>query len=319
MQSEEVAHVALTVGDPAGIGPEITLAAMRDERVRARMCLSVVGPAELRPAALDERSVRWIASEVDGRWELGHVQRASGSAALSALRAGVELATSGSVDALVTGPVSKEALHLAGEAVEGQTELLARWAGVERCEMVAIAGKLRVMLATRHLPLAAAIASLRADELVWRLELFEHCLRTLGIAKPRLALAGLNPHAGERGLLGREEEIILEPALATLRARGLAVAGPLSPDSVFLRASRGEFDGVLALYHDQAFIPLKLLSGDEGFTFVAGLPYLRFSPVHGTAFDLAGRGIASAENLVHVLLTAAEWVAAGRTASSSGR
>ncbi len=314
MQPGPRAHVALTVGDPAGIGPEIAVAALRDERVRAELRLTVVGPAELCPATMVGEDARWIASEVDGSWTPGRAQRASGWAALAALRTGVDLAVSGSVDALVTGPVSKEALHLAGERVEGQTELLARWAGVERYEMVAIAGPLRVMLATRHLPLARAIASLHTEGIVWRLELFDRCLRSLGIEAPRLALAGLNPHAGEKGLLGSEEQAILEPAIASLRARGLSVAGPLSPDSVFLRASRGEFDGVLALYHDQAFIPLKLISGDQGLTLVAGLPYLRLSPVHGTAFDLAGRGIASAENLVQVLLTAAKWVATGQTA-----
>ncbi len=314
-------HVALTVGDPAGVGPEIAIAALGDARVRESLRLTIVGPAELRPREVPEglaAVVRgWVASPTDGSWELGRAQRSSGAAALAALRAGVELATSGAVDALVTGPVSKEALHLAGERVEGQTEHLARWAGVERYEMVAIAGLLRVMLATRHVPLAAAIASLRPEGIAWRLELFDRTLRELGIVKPRLALAGLNPHAGEKGLLGSEEEEILAPALRALAARGLAVAGPLSPDSVFLRASRGEFDGVLALYHDQAFIPLKLLSAEQGVTLVAGLPYLRLSPVHGTAFDIAGRGTASAENLVQALLRAAEWRPRPRQARAS--
>jgi 4-hydroxythreonine-4-phosphate dehydrogenase len=294
------------VGDPAGVGPEIAIAALADARVRESVRLTVVGPAKLRPREVPEGIAGpergWVASPTDGPWEIGRAQRSSGAAALAALRAGVELATSGAVDALVTGPVSKEALHLAGERVEGQTELLARWAGVERHEMV-----VRVMLATRHMPLAAAIASLSTDGIAWRLELFDRTLRDLGIVSPRLALAGLNPHAGEKGLLGSEEEEILAPALRALASRGLAVAGPLSPDSVFLRASRGEFDGVLALYHDQAFIPLKLLSEEQGVTLVAGLPYLRLSPVHGTAFDIAGRGKASAENLVQALLRAAQW------------
>ena len=144
-----------------------------------------------------------------------------------------------------------------------------------------------------------------------RLTFFDETLRGLGFAHPRLALAGLNPHAGEGGLLGDEEERLLEPALERARAEGIDVAGPVSPDSVFVAAAGGAYDGVLALYHDQAFIPLKLLAQGRGVTLVAGLPYLRLSPVHGTAFDLAGTGRASPENLVHALRTAAE-LARGR-------
>ena len=316
--------VALTLGDPAGIGPEIALGALEDGRVRARARLALIGPARLAPrgltrvardgvaAALEREDRVWVETWAPERWELGRAQPGCGRAALEALRAGHDLAFAREVDALVTAPVSKEALHQAGERVEGQTELLARWAGVERYEMMAVAGELRVMLLSRHVPLRAAIELVTTERVLDKLELFDASLRRFGIARPRLALAGLNPHAGEGGLLGAEEGERLVPAVELARSRGIDVAGPLPPDSVFLRASRGAFDGVLALYHDQAFVPLKLLSQDGGVTVIAGLPYLRVSPVHGTAFDIAGKGIASRENLVAALLQASAWAREGR-------
>lgn len=312
--------IALTTGDPAGIGPEIALAAAADERVRSALRLVLIGGGSLRPASipgaasgtLDELApVQWIESEAPRQWAMGRVQRECGAAALAALRAGHELASARRVQALVTAPVSKEALHLAGERVEGQTELLGRWCGVQRFEMLAIAGRLRVMLLTRHMPLRQAIAAVSTERVLDRLRLFHESLQRFGCARPRLALAGLNPHAGEGGVLGSEDGELLEPAVRAARAEGIEVRGPLPPDTVFLQGSRGEFDGVLALYHDQAFIPVKLLSQDGGVTVIAGLPYLRVSPVHGTAFDIAGKGKASPANLIAALLQAAEWSRAG--------
>lgn len=308
--------LALTVGDPAGIGPEIAVAALRDARVQSAARLLVLGPEALRPRELPPE-VEWRGTATEGAWTMGRVQRSAGRAALAALAAGHELALAGRVDALVTAPVSKEALHLAGEAVEGQTELLGRWCKAERFEMVAIAGDLRVMLLTRHMPLRAALDLVAGERVLDRLDLFDAFLRLLGVARPRLALAGLNPHAGEHGILGREDEDVLRPAVEVACARGLDVTGPVSPDAVFLQASRGRFDGVLALYHDQAFIPIKLLSEDGGITAIAGLPYLRVSPVHGTAFDIAGKGLASPKNLVQALLWAADRAVAMRNRTST--
>jgi 4-hydroxythreonine-4-phosphate dehydrogenase len=249
---------------------------------------------------------------------MGRVQRECGEAALAALRIGHELAATRVVGALVTAPVSKQALHLAGEAVEGQTELLGRWCGVTRFEMLAIAGRLRVMLLTRHMPLRRALDSITTARVCDHLRLFDESLRRFGFTRPRLALAGLNPHAGEGGVLGSEDGELLAPAVEAARAAGIEVSGPHPPDTVFLQASKGAFDGVLALYHDQAFIPVKLLSGDSGLTVIAGLPYLRVSPVHGTAFDIAGQGKASAENLIAALLQAAEWARAATLPRSPG-
>ncbi len=303
-------RIVLTVGDPAGIGPELCRLALADAGVAQAMRLVVVGPAACRPAELAPHT--WVEPAGDacreaGSWEMGRPQEVTGQAALAALRRGAELAKEGG-HALVTAPVCKEALHLAGAAVEGQTELLIRWDGAEgRAEMVGISGALRVMLLTRHLPLRQALEEITTERVLDRLRLFDRSLRSLGISAPRLALAGQNPHAGENGVLGWEEGERLLPAVARAREEGIAVEGPRPADSVFLEGSRGLWDGVLALYHDQAFIPLKLLSQGRGLTWIAGLSYLRLSPVHGTAFPIAGRGEADPTNLLHALHTAAGW------------
>jgi 4-hydroxythreonine-4-phosphate dehydrogenase len=316
-QRSRLPLIALTTGDPAGIGPEIAHAALRDDALAASLRIVAIGPASLRPAevrgvglrddlARIERSA-WIETGEIGGWTLGRAQASAGKAALAALRTGHEIALAQRVDALVTAPVNKEALHLAGEKVEGQTELLGRWCGVERFEMMAVAGRLCVMLLTRHMPLRRALGEITTARVLDRLELFDTSLKRFGVERPKLALAGLNPHAGEGGILGSEDGEILAPAVAAARARGLDVTGPVSPDSVFLQASKGAYDGVLALYHDQAFIPIKLLATDGGVTVIAGLPYLRVSPVHGTAFDIAGQGRADPANLIGALRQAAAW------------
>ena len=308
-------RIALTLGDPAGIGPEIVLKALEQRALLQRMHLVLLGPEQLRPAAIallaegqpvGELELSWCATAAPDPWVVGQIQASAGRAALAALYRGSEMGLAGQIDALVTAPVSKEALHLAGEKVEGQTQLLGRLAQTP-VEMMAIAGKLRVLLLTRHVPLRAALDAIRSEAVVHHLNVLNDGLKRMGFERPKLALAGLNPHAGERGILGHEELEILEPALREVRAQGLDVSGPLPPDTVFLRASRGEFDGVLALYHDQAFIPVKLAAPTSGLTVLLGLPYLRVSPTHGTAFDIAGKGLADATNLILALEQAVEW------------
>jgi 4-hydroxythreonine-4-phosphate dehydrogenase len=322
LNAAERPRIGLTVGDPAGIGPEIVAKALAEPTLARAMRIVVLGPAACRPpqvpllAGTDELSLAavegaaWVDTGGPTEFELGRVQASCGRAALDALRRGADLAQRGLLQALVTGPVNKAALHAAGEKVEGQTELLGRWANAPQVQMLAVAGQLRVLLLTRHLPLRAALELVTVERVLEHLELLHRTLRELGFARPRLALAGLNPHAGEGGILGLEDQEVLVPAAEQARGRGLDVRGPLSPDTVFLRASQGEHDGVLALYHDQAFIPVKLLDPDGGLTLLAGLPYLRVSPAHGTAFDIAGRGIAREGNLLRALFQAAEWARA---------
>lgn len=308
-------RIALTLGDPAGIGPEIVFKALEQRELLQRMRLVLLGPESLRPASIPllpagqppgQLELSWCATPAPDRWVMGEAQASAGRAALEALYRGSELGLAGEIDALVTAPVSKEAMHLAGEPVEGQTQLLGRLAHAP-VEMLAIAGKLRVLLLTRHLPLREALDAIRVEAVVHHLTILNNGLRRMGFEHPKLALAGLNPHAGERGILGREELEILEPALRLARDKGLEVTGPWPPDSVFLRGLQGEFDGVLALYHDQAFIPVKLAAPTSGLTVLLGLPYLRVSPTHGTAFDIAGRGLADASNLSLALEQAVEW------------
>ncbi len=311
--------IALTLGDPAGIGPEIALRTLEQEEVRAAANLLLIGPAALLPKSIQRQAsldaelpagsgqVRAFETAGDPMsWTPGTVQASAGAAALAALRAGHEFAFGGHVDALVTGPVSKEAMHLAGEHCEGQTELLGRWCSAERFQMTVRFQELTVMLLTRHMPLREALDAITTEAVLDHLRLLNETLTRSGVPRARLALAGLNPHAGEAGLLGREEIEILEPALEVARSEGIDVAGPVSPDTLFARGLKGEFDGVLALYHDQAFIPMKLAGQDTGVTVLAGLPYLRVSPIHGTAFDLVGTGRASEENLVAALHAAAK-------------
>ena len=308
-------RIALTVGDPAGIGPEIVLACLRDEALLRSSRLVVLGPAELAPDGLPvvesfeavTDDVIWLATDAPGSWQPGRPQAAAGRAALAALRLGAELASTGRVDALVTAPVSKAALHLAGERVEGQTQLLGRWDNAADVGMLAVAGRLRVLLLTRHLPLRAALDAISPDRVLARLRQLDEGLRSLGFAQPSLALAGLNPHAGEGGILGTEEGELLEPALERARAEGLRVEGPVPPDTIFLRGAAGEYDGVLALYHDQAFIPVKLHARGRGLTVLLGLSYLRVSPAHGTAFDIAGSKRADPTNLKVAIAQAVAW------------
>lgn len=305
-------RLALTLGDPAGIGPEIVRSVVaRLEGAPFDLC--VIGPEAFLPAGLPRIALEELdgtpgdvalVTPDPGAVHPGRVQPSGGRAALDALRLGHELSLAGRVDALVTAPVSKEALHLAGERCEGQTELLGRWSGCRRFQMTVVVDGLQVMVLTRHLPLADALREIRTELVVEHLELLHETLSRSGLAAPRIGLAGLNPHAGERGLLGSEELRVLAPAVEAVRARGFDVSDPVSPDALFLDAFE-RFDGVLCLYHDQAFIPLKLLGRDRGVTVLAGLPYPRVSPIHGTAFDLVGTGRASDVNLERALFEAA--------------
>jgi len=313
--------LALTIGDPGGIGPEIVYASLTDPRALGTARLCVLGPASLRPSSVPEvpdpqaiSECGWVSTaELDPGSELviGQASAAGGQVALAALRKGAELALAGEVDGLVTAPVSKESLHFAGESVEGQTSLLERWAGSSvagKVEMLAIAHRLRVLLLTRHMATAEALSRIDSDTVLDRLRLLAQHLPGIGIPSPRIALAGVNPHAGEGGRFGNEEIEILGPAVSRARGEGINVVGPLPPDTVFLRGAEGEFDAVLALYHDQGFIPVKLHAPREALTLLLGLPYLRISPAHGTAFDIAGQGKADATNLIRAVELAAQLV-----------
>jgi 4-hydroxythreonine-4-phosphate dehydrogenase len=278
--------IGITVGDPAGIGPEIARKVAEDPAV-----LAVCEPVLYGPPA----------GEI---FEVGRVSARAGRAAYDAILAAVEDAQRGVIAAVATAPISKEAFAAAGIPWRGHTELLAHFTGAKRFAMMFYADVLRVVLATVHIPLAEVPAALTRDRVEETVVLTAEELPRFGVERPRLAVAGLNPHAGEHGLMGREEQQVIEPAIAAVRARGIDVAGPFPGDTVFVRAVRGEFDAVIACYHDQGLIPIKLAAFGRAVNVTLGLPIVRTSVDHGTAFDIAGQGVADPSSLAHAVLLA---------------
>ena len=302
--------IAISLGDPAGIGPEIVARALverpsanivvfGDEGVLARAA-KTAGVATPQSAR-----VRAITNLGPDQVTPGKPNDASGRAQLAYLTAAVDAALAGEVSALVTAPISKEWIARAGFKFPGHTEYLAARAGVDEFAMMLAGPKLRVTVATTHVPFKDVPRLLTVDGIASTIWLTaEGLARRFGIAAPRVAVAGLNPHAGEAGRFGDEEERLVRPAVTKARARIAAaglnatVDGPLVPDSVFRQAAGGAYDAVVALYHDQGLIPLKLLHFDDGVNLTLGLPYVRTSPDHGTAYDIAGTGVARAQSFL---------------------
>jgi 4-hydroxythreonine-4-phosphate dehydrogenase len=279
--------IAITVGDPAGIGPEIAARAAADARIR-EMCEPMLYEA------------------APGRgFTPGVLSGDAGQAAYDAIVRAVADARAGRVDAMATAPVNKEAFRLAGLPWAGHTDLLAHLTGAPHVAMMFHSDALRVVLATIHIPLSAVPAALTQETLEATIALTARELPRFGIASPRIGVAGLNPHAGEHGLFGPEEQQTFEPAIAACRARGIDVSGPFPGDTIFVRASRGEFDVVIASYHDQGLIPVKLLAFGQAVNVTLGLPIIRTSVDHGTAFDIAGKGIADAGSMIAAVTLAA--------------
>jgi len=280
-------RVAITVGDPAGIGPEIARKAADDPGVR-EVCDPIV-------YAPPDPSI----------FAAGVVSAEAGRAAYDVLCTAVRDAQAGTVDAIATAPVSKLAFARAGLAWKGHTDLLAHLTGSRRVAMMFWSSPLKVVLATVHVPLSEVPRVLTRAVLDDTIELTAQELPRFGIARPRLALAGLNPHAGEEGVLGDEEQRVLGPAVRGARERGIDIAGPFPGDTIFVRASRGEFDAVIACYHDQGLIPVKLLAFGHSVNVTLGLPIVRTSVDHGTAFDIAGKNIADPTSMIEATLLAA--------------
>lgn len=303
-------RLAVTLGDPAGIGPEVTEKAARlllAEEPHAELVL--VGPRGIADALADRLGSR-VTSDVQAPFAgpLATPSAESGRAALAALQRGVELVRARAAHALVTAPLSKAALALAGSEDRGHTEILARELGRGGpVAMAFFAPSLRTVLATTHVALREAIERLTPERIVEVTRLLHEALQDqLGLVRPRLALAALNPHAGEGGLMGDEEARVLAPAVEACRAEGIDLSGPVPADAVFRRAVEGAFEGVVALYHDQALIPVKLLGFGDAVNVTLGLVAPRTSPDHGTAFDIAGRGLARPHGMLGALRLGAE-------------
>jgi 4-hydroxythreonine-4-phosphate dehydrogenase len=287
-------RIAITTGDPAGIGPEIAAKAAADPRVRD-VCDPMIYSAESTAGVV-----------------CGEVSAAAGRAAYETIVRAVEDARAGRVDAIATGPVNKLAFARAGLPWKGHTDLLAHLCGVDRYAMLFYSPTLVVVLATVHVPLADVPRLLSQSNLTEIISLTAESMAQFGILHPRVAVAGLNPHAGEAGLLGIEDAQVIAPAVEAARAAGINVSGPWPGDTIFLRASRGEFDVVVACYHDQGLIPIKLLAFGKAVNVTIGLPIIRTSVDHGTAFDIAGKSQADPESMIEAVLLAAQ-LAANRT------
>jgi 4-hydroxythreonine-4-phosphate dehydrogenase len=287
-------RIALTVGDPAGIGPEIVAKTSADPRV-----LSVCEPVAYGPHA-------------DASFTPGVLSAEAGRAGYEAICDAVRDAVSGKVDGIATAPVNKLAFARAGLPWKGHTDLLAHLTGTSRVAMMFWSEPLKVVLATVHIPLVDVATALTRDVADGIIALTARELPRFGVPRPRLALAGLNPHAGEDGLLGTDEQRVLVPAVDAARRSGIDIQGPFPGDTVFVRASRGEFDAVIACYHDQGLIPVKLLAFGRAVNVTLGLPIIRTSVDHGTAFDIAGQGIADPSSMIEATLLAARLASAGR-------
>ncbi len=312
--------LAITLGDPAGIGPEVVLKALGHREVFAACRPLVVGDRGVldRAAAGLDIAPRFerIEDIRGGSYEegtaplldlanvdladapVGQVSAGAGRAAVEYVMRACDLAMAGQVDGVVTAPLNKEAMHRAGFLYPGHTELLAERTGAERVSMLLVGPSLRVVHVSTHVALEEAIGRVRPARVLEVIELAYNSCRMLGIEAPRIAVAGLNPHASENGLFGVQEAEQIQPAIEQARARGWTVSDPQPPDTVFLRATRGEYDIVVAMYHDQGHIPMKLLAFDSGVNVSIGLPIIRTSVDHGTAFDIAGTGKASEESML---------------------
>jgi 4-hydroxythreonine-4-phosphate dehydrogenase len=319
--------VAITMGDPAGVGPEVTVKALTREEVRDCCRPLVVGDVSVlkRAAALVDARLtpRPIADVSDARFDPaapdvlnphdvdlsalapGRVSAVAGRAAVAYVERAVELAQTGQVDGIVTGPVNKAALQAAGVPYVGHTELLAALTGADRVTTMLATPGLSVVHVTRHVPLREVADHVTRERVLETIRLTDEGLRRMGTSTPRLAVAALNPHSGDEGLIGREEIETIGPAVEAAREEGIDARGPIPADSVFFRAIRGEFDAVVAMYHDQGHIPVKTHGFERSVTVTLGLPIVRTSVDHGTAFDIAWQGLANEESMVEAILLAA--------------
>lgn len=298
------------MGDAAGIGPEITLKALANPDIRATCRIVVIGDLEhLRrlatkldlPVMLGETGDDDIAvhdlRNLPAEFDIGVNASVTGKAAGENIVAAIELWREGRIDAVCTAPISKKAINMGGYDFPGHTEFLASLTDTKDFAMSFFAGNLRVVLLSTHLPLRDAIGKVTKARLAELISFSDRELGRLLGNKVRLAVAGLNPHASEGGMFGSEEQAEIVPAVDECSAKGIDVSGPFPPDTIFLRASRGEFDGVIALYHDQATIAVKSIAFGEAVNVTLGLPLVRTSVDHGTAFDIAGQGVADASSM----------------------
>jgi len=311
--------IAVTMGDPAGISPEIIIKSLSEgelngipavvigcaSTLRRVMAMNITPQAELRvlERVKDARFAPGIINVIDeplaepDALKPGVVQKEAGDLAWRCVKRATELALAGEVHAIATAPLNKEAMHAAGHIYPGHTELLAHLTDTKDYAMVLYTDKLKVIHVTTHIALRKFLDTLNQTRIKTVIEMADTFLRRVGYSAPRIAVAGVNPHAGENGLFGDEEITTVAPAIEAMKAQGIDVSGPCPPDTVFLQCQDGRYDMVVAMYHDQGHIPLKLLGFYDGVNITAGLPFIRTSADHGTAFDIAWTGKAKSESM----------------------
>ncbi|BDR15085.1 4-hydroxythreonine-4-phosphate dehydrogenase PdxA [Vibrio sp. STUT-A11] len=312
--------IGITMGDPAGIGPEIILKALAEDSLSGTNCV-VIGSAEVLEEVLKQDlapsqeinvinkvseanfstgvvNVIDIPLEDIGSFKIGTVQAQAGDLAYRCIEVATSLALDGEISAIATAPLNKEALHLAGHNYPGHTELLAKLTDTKDYAMVLYTDTLRVIHVTTHIALLKFLETLNQTRVNTVIKIADEFMKKAGFETPRIAVAGVNPHAGENGLFGTEEIEVLNPCIETMKNEGIDVYGPCPPDTVFLQASQGQYDIVVAMYHDQGHIPLKLMGFYDGVNITAGLPFFRTSADHGTAFDIAWSGKANPESMI---------------------
>jgi len=322
--------IAVSMGDPAGIGPEICAKALTSPQLQMIANCVVIGDRkamrqglkvakianiEINPVKKisEAKFVPSVLNVLDlknvemGRLKIGQVSKAAGKASLEYIEKAAQLAMDGKVDAIATAPINKEAIKKAGSKFKGHTELLAARTKARNYAMMFISDTLWVILATTHMPLKEVSKNLDKKKIVRAIKLAHETLFKLREKKPKIGVAGLNPHAGEAGLFGDEEIKIIGPAVAEAKKLGINVKGPISPDAIFYLDNIGMFDIVVAMYHDQGLIPLKLLSFNKSVNMTVGLPIIRTSVDHGTGFDIAGKGWANPQSLIEAIKVAAHF------------
>lgn len=326
MTEGRVPNVAVTLGDPAGVGCEVTLRALTHAEVRDSAHWILLGDQTAVEAA--ERSTGVLLKDLGVEFRdcgmlpatepvvFGELRAAYGKAAAAYVRDAARMCLSGEADAMVTAPLNKEAVTLSGMKFSGHTEYIAQLCGVNDSRMLLAGVKLSVVHVSTHTSLRSA-CNLNTDRIIRTIVLGNDAMKLLGRAEPRIAVCGLNPHAGEHGLFGTEDETFIKPAVEACRAMGIDCEGPVAPDTIFFRAAKGSHDLIVAMYHDQGHIPMKLLDFEATVNTSLGIPIIRTSVDHGTAFDIAGKNLASEANMVAAMkmaVTMAHHKLLGKTA-----
>ena len=313
--------IAISMGDPGGVGPEIIVKALFCAEIREYCNPLIIGNADVLNEAVRltglPLKIRSISGISDTRPETGIIEvidirsrssfkknipsKRAGRAFVTYIKKSVELALKGEVDAIVTAPISKESLQMAGYPWPGHTELLAELTNTDRFAMMFVSEKLKVVLCTIHIPLKDVPKRVNSKRVFETILLAETGAKMLGMDTPRIAVAGLNPHAGESGIMGKEEMKSIVPAVRKAQSAGISVSGPYPPDVIFHKAYNGAFDIIVCMYHDQGLIPFKMLAFDTGVNVTVGLPIIRTSPDHGTAFDIAWKNMANPTSMLEAI------------------